>query len=508
MVMDAQPGTPFVWSPADDVLAYVSGEGIMLWQPDGATSTLLVSKEAPVSPPEPPLPPEAAGTGPGNLVWSPDGAWLAYEWSTWDTTDEAIRHGIWKVAANGGEPVQLYDSGIPERGQALLAGWTGDGQQILFWQGPILSASILADGVPLYALPAEGGEAQLLAEPVLFHSDFVAPHPGDQTTVALVVGGYRATWTEKQLQVITLEIEGTEVVQPPSSGEQAVSSPAWDPNGEKIAFVAMPDEGDLGGGPEAQAGLTERRLWLWEPGQEAFRQLTDEPGYRDEYPQWLDAQHLLFARLDQEGRASLWIVDSAGGMTQQVVDELTPAPEWFGYYGYIAWDELFAVWTPPAQPSTLASSLPTAVPTPTATPAGRSLAAMLPDLHSGLTAAVATQLWGEPDEVTGSGLLIYKYRFADGLVLWLSFPGADPILGARLEGAGGAAIDLALPPAPSETQELTPTVSPPAGTSTPSVAPADAPAGSPTATATPIPADTAPTATATPAPAATAQPED
>ncbi|HXF60925.1 MAG TPA: hypothetical protein VNK95_04870, partial [Caldilineaceae bacterium] len=362
MVMDAQPGAHFAWSPSGDVLAYVSGNGIALWQPVGATSTPLVTKEMPQSPPEPPLPPEASGMGAGSLAWSPDGVWLAYEWSHWDAAAEEIRHGIWKIAMSGGDPIQLYDSGLPERGQALLAGWTGDGNYILFWQGQVLSASMLADGVPLYALPAAGGEAQLLAEPVLFHRDFVVPHPGEQPAVALVVGGYRATWTAKQLQVAALGPE-TVQLQPVSSAAQAVSSPAWAPAGDVLAFVAMPDKGDLGGGPDAQAGLMARRLWLWEAEGESPRQLTDDPRYRDERPQWLDDQRLLFARLDDGGRASLWLTNVAGGEAQQVVAELTPAPEWFGYYGYIHWDELFVAWAPPAPPpSTTQEPLPTVAP--------------------------------------------------------------------------------------------------------------------------------------------------
>jgi Tol biopolymer transport system component len=363
MIIDAQSGAEFAWSPSADVLAYVSGDGIALWRPDTATSTPLVTKEMPQSPPEPPLPPEAAGMGAGHLAWSPDGSWLAYEWSTWDTAAEQMRHGIWTIGMGGGEPIQRYDSGLPKRGQALLAGWTGDGRYILFWQSPIMSASMLADGVPLYALPAGGGEAQLLAEPVLVHQDFVVPHPGEQPTVALVVGSYRATWTGKQLRVVAL---GAEAVQPPL--DQAISSPAWAPNGATLAFVAMPDEGDLGGGPDAQAGLMERRIWLWEVGHAAPSQLTNEPGDRDERPQWVDDQRLLFARLDTEGRASLWLVDSVRGGAQQVVDELTPAPEWFGYYGYINWDELFAVWTPPASPHSATQELLPTVASPAGTP--------------------------------------------------------------------------------------------------------------------------------------------
>jgi len=48
--------------------------------------------------------------------------------------------------------------------------------------------------------------------------------------------------------------------------------------------------------------------------------------------------------MDEEGRASVWLVDAAGGTPERVVEELTPAPEWFGYYGHIDWGELFDWW--------------------------------------------------------------------------------------------------------------------------------------------------------------------
>jgi Tol biopolymer transport system component len=277
----------------------------------------------------------------GRIAWSPDGRWIAYEWR-----EEATYQGLWKVSADGEQRTELYASGMPEKGEAILTGWSLDGQHILFWQGDILSASLLADGVPLYSLPADGGEPLKLVDSVLVHSDFAASAPqGDRLTVT--AGGYRATWTNKRVAVVGV-----------ASGELtwltdesvAASSPAWSPDGLHLAYAAMPDEGDLVGGEEAWRGMMERRIWVVNAqGAPQPQQITDAPAYRDERPLWsADGSHLIFVRMDAEGLASLWLIPARGGDPHRVVDELSPLPDpasgWFGYYGHVDWDQLFDWW--------------------------------------------------------------------------------------------------------------------------------------------------------------------
>ena len=81
---------------------------------------------------------------------------------------------------------------------------------------------------------------------------------------------------------------------------------------------------------------------------------------------------------------------------------------------------------------------------PTSSRSERSLSAFQPYLTHTLTPAVARSQFGSPDEVTGSGLLIYKYRLGGGPTLWLGFPGEAPIIYARLESNDGSFSDLPL----------------------------------------------------------------
>jgi hypothetical protein len=82
---------------------------------------------------------------------------------------------------------------------------------------------------------------------------------------------------------------------------------------------------------------------------------------------------------------------------------------------------------------------------PTSFREDRPLAVFQPYLTRQLTPASARAQFGAPDEETGSGLLIYKYRVEGGRTLWLGFPGFAAITYARLEAKDGTLTDLALP---------------------------------------------------------------
>ena len=82
---------------------------------------------------------------------------------------------------------------------------------------------------------------------------------------------------------------------------------------------------------------------------------------------------------------------------------------------------------------------------PTATQLNeRPLSAFQPYLTKTLTPSAARARFGAPNEVTGSGLIIYKYRVEGGQTLWLGFPGEAPISYAKLQGKDGQFTELTL----------------------------------------------------------------
>jgi hypothetical protein len=81
---------------------------------------------------------------------------------------------------------------------------------------------------------------------------------------------------------------------------------------------------------------------------------------------------------------------------------------------------------------------------PTSSREERTLSAFQPYLTRTLTPATARAQFGAPDEIVGSGLLIYKYRVDAGRTRWLGFPGEAAIAYARLEAKDGTFTDLTL----------------------------------------------------------------
>jgi Tol biopolymer transport system component len=343
LLNEGTAATTFAWAPARDRLAFLAGGALVAVDADGSNQQELA----------------AGGGGPGTGVlgaaWSPDGEWLAYDrvdvLKEGENGSPPERHAsLWRIRADGSGASELLNAGTPSGYGLIAAGWSPDGSRVLYWIDPVFSASLLADGAPLYTVPAEGGATVQLAQAVLLHPDFLMPGPADTDRVAVVIGGYRGAWTNKVLHIITVST-GQDVAL--TSADLAASSPAWSPDGQRIAYVTMPDEGDMGAEPARQA-LMRRHIFVANAqGDPQPQQLMGDPAYRDEYPLWsADGGFILFARLNAEDRASLWLVPARGGEPRQIVDELTSAPEpsplWLGYYGHVDWDMLLDWWRGPA----------------------------------------------------------------------------------------------------------------------------------------------------------------
>ncbi len=328
------------WSPVADRVAYTTpGGGLNSINADGTDLITLVAEDTSTLVSEKQV---------GQIFWSPDGKWIAYEWRIQPASRPPIYQGLWMVAAGGGEPIELYNAGLPEKSEAILLGWSTLGDQVLFVQNQ-MSAELPVDGGKLYAarattpLSKEFTVEEVEGEAVLPYADFVAPNPPsriwqEQESVVTVVGAGRNTWTNKRIKSIGQLLS--------DEGSAAISA-AWSPLGDKLAFAAMPDRGELA--PSDLAGLLPRRIWIAQAfGDPKPYALTDSDDYRDERPVWsADGSYLLFARLDAKGRASLWIVAASGGAPRQVVDELTPAPDPNESFGHVDWGVYYDWWRGP-----------------------------------------------------------------------------------------------------------------------------------------------------------------
>jgi Tol biopolymer transport system component len=172
----------------------------------------------------------------------------------------------------------------------------------------------------------------------------------------IIKGAGRETWVDKEL-----------VLADPATGQLAALtdertvafSPSWSADGTEIAYVGSPDNRESqhvvigwlmsprgttsvqpihGDGDLPKTTLNQRRIWVI--GRDGTRrQLIEDSKDRDEYPLWSsDGQSLIFVRIDQSDRSSVWSVGIDKSMPHKLVDEIDmPDTGWFGFYGRMDW---------------------------------------------------------------------------------------------------------------------------------------------------------------------------
>ena len=285
-------------------------------------------------------------------AWSADGSSIAYaeQRSQAASPSTHVYAGVWRVPADGsGTPEEVYTAGDPPRDGVGVLGWTREGR-VLVYRMPGFAAD-LSDGVTV--LEIRSGAAAPIdfapANPImLIEAELRSGAPrGD--LVAITHGGGRETWSSKRIAVVsTASGTVTDVTDP----AVAAIEPSWSPDSQRIAYVAAPNAGtDVSGGDAAKVAMAQRKIWVMDQLGANKRQLTADPAYRDEFPQWsADGSQILFARLDAQDRWSLWTTPSSGGAPREVVADVSSnilgstAPVWFGYYGVVAWHDVLDWW--------------------------------------------------------------------------------------------------------------------------------------------------------------------
>lgn len=361
-------GSGVVWSPINDQIAYVpsgaqfgSSSDLVVEDATGLNRDVIARCFVPAG--------EECNMS--DITWRGDGSEIAYvehhrrPATTVERTYEAIMH----VGATGALPPQVYyaEPSPPKDGLGILS-WDSP-TIMLVYRRPGFSASALADGVML----EQAGAGQLFVpapvQPtVLLDPSLRSSLRGDP--VLLTDGSGRESWTNKR--VATLTWGGNSDLRSPGGAsadatppEIAAVQPALDPGDAMfaIAYSGAPDAGSgVSGGDPAKVALAHRKIWISTGPTDALgvflerRQLTSDPAYRDEFPQFSpDGEQILFARMDAHDEWSLSLIPSAGGDAKQVVPKVDVAsvlpsgePPWLGYYGTIPWHDVFDWWRPSA----------------------------------------------------------------------------------------------------------------------------------------------------------------
>ncbi|MGE3074810.1 MAG: LuxR C-terminal-related transcriptional regulator [Dehalococcoidia bacterium] len=319
------------WSPTQDLLAIFTADGMRLFDAPSGTTRVIRGQGSPL--------PEHAGA----VIWSPDGTALLYQlsWSVGSPGREQTSElRIFDLPT--GQDRLLVSEKTPPLGGTSPAGWSGDGRWVYFREAPTFSASGWVDGVPLMAMPANGGEKLNVGIMLAVDGLFVTG-PGE--SAAFIDGGGRfAGESEKQLKVVNGATIGPT---PGGDSDRWAAEAAWAPNGQELVVVeASAPTQPAAGGDAALAAYMGRKLWL--RGPRGAKQLTSDSDFRDEHPLWAsDGKTILFVRINEEGSASIWTLSPGSGQLSEMVDDLnTGARGVFGTYGWMEWNNLMDWWQP------------------------------------------------------------------------------------------------------------------------------------------------------------------
>jgi hypothetical protein len=272
------------------------------------------------------------------LVFSPDDDEIVFSHRS-DAGQGSLRRAAFRTAGPSKTIISRAGDGM------IPCAWAGG--TLLYWMDPSFSASLAADGLELFSVPAAGGTPRSLGITSLLPDDFLSLSPAADR-LAVTAGAGRESWRNKRIALFDFGSGASRYL---TGAQTAAICPSWSPDGARIAFVALPENLDANSGPERRF-LGQRRIWVSDAaGNSQPLLLTGDDRYRDEHPVWLaDGRHILFCRISSEaGRSggaapcsrSIWLLDTAGGGVTQLAGPLqsndTFEEGWFGYYGTIDW---------------------------------------------------------------------------------------------------------------------------------------------------------------------------
>uniref|UniRef100_A0A7C1JKH9 Anaphase-promoting complex subunit 4-like WD40 domain-containing protein n=1 Tax=Thermomicrobium roseum TaxID=500 RepID=A0A7C1JKH9_THERO len=267
------PITLFAWSPTEDLLAVApSNGGLSLYRPDAPTEVRTLSGELV-----------------GSLAWAPDGHLLAAVLVGELGSTAPDRLVVFDLQEGAAQVVTTA-----QETHLQLAGWWPDGQGLLYWEFPLASQSLAADGVPLRSLNLATGEVTTLTT-MLADQDFVAwGPPGKESSSVLVIGSQgREHWTApKQLLQCNLQLSACTPIAT-NAATQELSGVACDPSTQHCE-----SQTPIAVTPEQTVTL----FPTWFPSTLVAAinapALTAQPATEDELARWVAARRLIIIHTD------------------------------------------------------------------------------------------------------------------------------------------------------------------------------------------------------------------
>src|SRR5438876_1894367 len=218
--------------------------------------------------------------------------------------------------------------------------WSPDGRWILFQTDTDHSASIAADGLPLWAIPARGGHPIQIEQELLGADDFLRPCGNASDRIVISAGFDRYVSAHKRL----------DLAGPPSWKPRTISN---DPRHSWYAAACSPD-GSLvaatvtANREEGRFDTAERSIWLLASDGSRRRLLVgkSKDGISDEQPRWSrEGSWILFLQHPARPfpRAALYLISIKTGQRRGPYAQINGG---LGYYGYHDWDGAAAWYQP------------------------------------------------------------------------------------------------------------------------------------------------------------------
>lgn len=256
--------------------------------------------------------------------------------------DQVLAEGpaasLWVVDLATGARRRIWHSPSPTGaiGPPFPGHWSADGRWILFQTDPDRSASLAADGTPLWAVDAGGGRARMVEPYVLDSPDFVQPCARG---IVVSAGLDRYVSAHKRIDLaVAPGWKPRTISDDPSHSWYAASC---SPDGELVAATVTVDR------EETAFDTAQRSIWLLATHGSLRRLLVRPPqGTSDEEPRFArDGSWLLFFQHPARPYpvARLYLINVHTGRKLGPFGRIAGG---LGYYGAHDWDGL-APWYEP-----------------------------------------------------------------------------------------------------------------------------------------------------------------
>jgi Tol biopolymer transport system component len=292
------------------------------------------------------------------VAWSPDGQRLVVVETNriFDDQGQPLPPQqptrLWQVTLTDetvSAPTLVFSASTEDQEGIVLGSWSPNARYLLFWTDPYFSASVLADGTPLWILDTERGQANLITgqPPLGEDSALLTPRyqswAPDSSALVVTAGNYRSAQINKWL--LRYEPATQQATVLISKTEQLPGIVAWSPDGKLIAYAAVPaaetspETADLTS--FENPAIAGRRIYLLNPKTGAHWQLNDTEIFQDA-PRWSEDGLTLFFVQRADDTAIVMATNTATGETHPVPDVQQPLADIPSYYGQFEWDALLA----------------------------------------------------------------------------------------------------------------------------------------------------------------------